>query len=341
MITITTGNILESDADCLINTVNCEGYMGKGIAYQFKKAFPENNLDYIKACKSGNLTVGKIHVFKEKNKIIVNFPTKDKWREKSKIWYIEKGMDELVNFINTSKVKSVAIPPLGCGNGGLKWDEVQDILVSRTKNFSEDINVIIYAPTLKNIKVNSSKAPKLNLSHLILMKYKMSLKKFGKIRLQKTAFFMNLFMNKEYFNFKPQTYGPYAHSIEILSKDIQEYQEYYQKDTNEAFTHAVNVLISEKVKKELYLLDKTIKKATELVNNYTDTSLLELAATICYIIKNNDVINEDDIINHIQSWSNRKKSIYDESTIIKTLRELQSKGLITKDLIKFKITFTT
>ena len=85
MYSFVTGNILESHTQCLVNTVNCEGYMGKGIAYQFKKAFPKNNDDYIKACKTGELTVGKIHHFIENNKIIVNFPTKDKWREKSKI----------------------------------------------------------------------------------------------------------------------------------------------------------------------------------------------------------------------------------------------------------------
>ena len=104
MYSFVTGNILESHTQCLVNTVNCEGYMGKGIAYQFKKAFPKNNDDYIKACKTGELTVGKIHHFIENNKIIVNFPTKDKWREKSKISYIDKGMDTLIDFIKNKEL---------------------------------------------------------------------------------------------------------------------------------------------------------------------------------------------------------------------------------------------
>lgn len=90
MITYTKGNMFESDADCLVNTVNCEGFMGKGIAYQFKVRFPENNKSYIKACKSGELTVGKVHYYVEDGITIVNFPTKDKWRANSKIEYIEK-----------------------------------------------------------------------------------------------------------------------------------------------------------------------------------------------------------------------------------------------------------
>ena len=88
MIRYTTGNIFESNAKCLVNTVNCEGYMGKGIAYQFKMRFPENNRDYVRACKYGNLRIGTIHYYIENGILIVNFPTKDKWREKSQMYYI-------------------------------------------------------------------------------------------------------------------------------------------------------------------------------------------------------------------------------------------------------------
>ena len=77
-----TGNLLEANVEALVNTVNCEGYMGKGLAYQFKLSYPENNKDYIKACKNGNLKIGKVHYFKENDKILRNFPTKDKWRQK-------------------------------------------------------------------------------------------------------------------------------------------------------------------------------------------------------------------------------------------------------------------
>ena len=121
MMHYTTGDLLKSSAEALVNTVNCEGYMGKGIAYQFKMQYPENNKDYVKACKSGELTVGKLHYFKEKGKIIVNFPTKNKWRANSKIEYINDGLDELIKLIHQLNIKSIAIPPLGSGNGGLIW----------------------------------------------------------------------------------------------------------------------------------------------------------------------------------------------------------------------------
>lgn len=134
MVEFVTGNIFDSGADCLINTVNCEGYMGKGIAYQFKMRFPENNIDYVKACKSGKLRIGTIHYYKEDGIWIVNFPTKDKWREKSKIDYIEKGLDMLVGFITEYKPKVIAIPPLGCGNGGLDWNIVKKIIIDKLQS---------------------------------------------------------------------------------------------------------------------------------------------------------------------------------------------------------------
>lgn len=342
MLTLITGNILESTAECLVNTVNCEGFMGKGIAYQFKKAFPKNNEDYVRACRTGELTVGKIHTFYENGKTIINFPTKDKWREKSQLWYIEKGMDELTNFIQAQNIKSIAIPPLGCGNGGLEWDEVQKIIFDRASKLdNKSMNIIVFAPTLKNVASNQiSKAPNLSLSHLILMKYKLALSKFGKIRLQKTAYFMNLFMKKEYFNFKPQTFGPYAHSIEVLSKEIAEFQQYYKKNTEEAFEHAIKINISTKVKHELENVDDYIKKAVTLVDSYPNTNELELAATICYIIQKNIITSEKDIVEKVKSWSSRKNSLYAENAIVESLNNLKYKKLIIEDLLKYSLNFS-
>ena len=157
MITYTKGNMFESDADCLVNTVNCEGFMGKGIAYQFKVRFPENNKSYIKACKSGELTVGKVHYYVEDGITIVNFPTKDKWRANSKIEYIETGMDYFIKILPQLGVKKVAIPPLGCGNGGLLWEEVKKIIEDKIVNLQDKYDFIIIdcPPSLNMLTINS------------------------------------------------------------------------------------------------------------------------------------------------------------------------------------------
>lgn len=147
MIKYTKGNMFECDADCLVNTVNCEGYMGKGIAYQFKVRFPENNKSYIKACKSGELTVGKVHYYVEDGITIVNFPTKNKWRENSKIEYIETAMEYFVQLIPELGVRKIAIPPLGCGNGGLIWSDVKCIIEKKIIGLGDRYDFIIFEPS--------------------------------------------------------------------------------------------------------------------------------------------------------------------------------------------------
>lgn len=132
MINYVTGNILDSKAQAIVNTVNTVGVMGKGIALQFKKAYPNNYKTYSIACKKEEVNVGKMFVTTDSNlssgeKIIINFPTKQHWRKPSEYIYIEDGLNDLVNVIKLNKIKSIAIPPLGAGNGGLKWEKVKKI----------------------------------------------------------------------------------------------------------------------------------------------------------------------------------------------------------------------
>lgn len=139
-----TGDLLLSKAQALVNPVNCEGYMGKGLALQFKQKFPNNFVSYEKMCKEKKLTIGVLHTYFENDKYIINFPSKNKWRAKSKMEYIEKGLDSLVDYLVDSKIKSVALPPLGCGNGGLEWKEVKLVIEKRLFVLSKNIQFIIY-----------------------------------------------------------------------------------------------------------------------------------------------------------------------------------------------------
>ena len=336
MLEITSGDILKSNAHCLVNTVNCEGFMGKGIAYQFKKTFPNNNEDYIKACQTGKLRIGTLHFFQEDNKLIINFPTKDRWREKSKINYIQLGMKELSKLIIEKDIKSIAIPPLGCGNGGLKWSDVENIITTEMYPLSKEREIYIYSPNALSYNASSRKAPNMTMSHLILMQFKEKLNKFGKIRLQKSAYFFNKYLGKEYFKFEAHKYGPYAHSIEILSKNISEYQEYYKKNTKDSYQHLLNVLISEKIKKELNQSEKSIDRSIQFVNQYQTVDKLELAATICYIIENNEINSTNDIIKALSKWGNKLNKFSLEDIEIE-LHNLIRANLIIQDLMEYKI----
>lgn len=337
MFIYTTGNLLESNATALVNTVNCEGYMGKGIAYQFKLRYPGNNADYIKACKSGKLSPGKLHYYVEDEKTIINFPTKNKWREKSKIEYIQTGLDELKKLIITLNLKSIAIPPLGSGNGGLCWLDVKPIIEQKLYSLSTTVDFYIYEPS-KHYSTTPSVEPNLSISALVLMEIKHNLKKFNRLRLQKCAYFVNIFSGKKYFNFVPYKYGPYDHSIDIISKKIKEFQEFHNtSNTDEAKAILYNKIVSEKVDNTISELSPAIIQACNFVNSISSDHVLECVSTICFLIEQNNVISEADIILGFKSWSDEKAKKFSIEDISYCIKELYSYGLIEKNLIGYQI----
>jgi len=329
-LTLLTGNILESSSEALVNTVNCEGFMGKGLAYQFKKRFPETNKSYIKACNKGELKPGKIHTFKEDGKVIINFPTKDKWREKSKIEYIENGMKVLNDFILKENIKSIAIPPLGSGNGGLKWEEVKEIILKYAYPLSKTVNIEIYEPSL-NYKAKIKQPPKLTLSHIILMHIKQKLNRFSKFRLQKSAFLLNLYSRENYFKFVASHYGPYAYSIDLISKEIKEFQEYYNFSTDEALEYAHNTLISANIEKKLNKFMYALNQSTDFINYFSSNEKIELYSTILFAILQNQK-TLDGIVEYIHNWSEQKHEKFSEKKIKNALNELENQHLLIKDL---------
>jgi O-acetyl-ADP-ribose deacetylase (regulator of RNase III) len=141
------GNILKANVQALVNPVNCMGVSGKGLALQFRRAWPTNYLSYVMACKGGQLKPGRLHIFPTGRlgnpKWIINFPTKDDWRGKSKLIYVEAGLDALVGQLLINRIESVAIPPLGCGLGRLNWDDVKPLITERFAA-RRDITVELY-----------------------------------------------------------------------------------------------------------------------------------------------------------------------------------------------------
>jgi O-acetyl-ADP-ribose deacetylase (regulator of RNase III) len=145
------GDLLQSEAEAYVNTVNCMGVMGKGIALQFKEAYPDNYKLYRRACEREELRPGRMLVydagflFNQRPRYIINFPTKDHWRGKSKIEWIETGLDALVREVEARSIASLALPALGCQNGGLDWSDVQPRIQSAFAPLSA-IHVLLYPP---------------------------------------------------------------------------------------------------------------------------------------------------------------------------------------------------
>ena len=150
MILISQGNLLVAPVDALVNTVNIVGIMGKGIALQFKQAFPAMYRDYEMTCKAGEVQLGKMHVFDlgglaSVPRWIINFPTKGHWRERSRLTDIETGLEDLVATVLRLGIRSIAIPPLGCGNGGLNWADVRP-RIEAAFTYLPDVNVLLFEP---------------------------------------------------------------------------------------------------------------------------------------------------------------------------------------------------
>ncbi|MFC4354218.1 macro domain-containing protein [Chryseomicrobium palamuruense] len=148
MIQSVKGNLLEDPAEAYVNTVNTVGVMGKGIALQFKQAFPDVFKQYAKDCKKGLVEVGKMHNVQVEGlaapKYVINFPTKEHWRNPSKLEYIQEGLQDLVRVVQDLKITSIALPPLGCGNGGLDWQVVRPLILEAFQPL--DVEVHLYEP---------------------------------------------------------------------------------------------------------------------------------------------------------------------------------------------------
>jgi len=171
MIEFKQGNLLEENAEALVNTVNCVGVMGKGIALQFKQAFPENFRQYEKACRASEVQPGRMFTVPTGSlfypRYIINFPTKRHWRGKSKIEDIKSGLKALIAEVQQLGISSIAIPPLGCGNGGLDWAEVKPLIES-TFAVLPEVKVVIFdpagAPEVDKMQVATPK-PKFTHAH--------------------------------------------------------------------------------------------------------------------------------------------------------------------------------
>lgn len=333
MIEYRTGNMFQSEADCLINTVNCEGYMGKGIAYQFKTRFPENNKAYIKECKAGRLKPGVLLAFQEEGKTIINFPTKDKWRDKSKAEYIVAGMKELVRVLPTLPVYTVAIPPLGCGNGGLYWPDVKYIITEALAALPDRYRFVIYEPGSVSYAAHIKKPPVLSASALVLVKMKQGLHRFNKIRMQKCGYFINMFLGEPYFRFVKDKYGPYSHDMEIVADKLAEYSKFYNiSDTAKLYDTIYQTICSKKLDEKMAVLDYPILKAVHFVNMIESDHELEGIATTLFLLCEKEC-NEEEVWNGFLQWPSDKAKRFNRDEIGNYIAKLELVGLASRNLL--------
>ncbi|WP_288360401.1 macro domain-containing protein [uncultured Bacteroides sp.] len=324
MIRYIEGDILASDAQALVNTVNTVGVMGKGIALQFKKAFPNNFKAYFDACKSGTIGIGKLFITHDSNlnvgdKIIVNFPTKKDWRKPAEYSFIEKGLDDLVKVISDLQIKSIAIPPLGAGNGGLEWEKVKKIIEQKLGYL--DIEVSVFEPTSHIKEYLKNERAKLTDARALLLFILYDLVKNGEyvseFSSEKVCYFMQRFGAQKYFKLKyePYFYGPYSGKVRYLlnalnGSYIMGYSDMNKKPFEPLTLVADGYDTVVEYVREKPELKEIITKTTSLLEGFYSDFALELLSSVDYIANTENNLEKEFIAQKLNQWSDRKRSMF-------------------------------
>lgn len=326
MIHYKTGNLLDSEAAALVNTVNTVGVMGKGIALQFKNMFPNNFKLYAQACKNKEVKVGQLLVTEEEallagKKIIINFPTKTNWRLPSEYQYIESGLAELVKVIKERSIKSIAIPPLGSGNGGLDWNRVRQILEKHLADL--DCEIFIYEPTAAIQEALKKERVKLTPARAMLLSVLYELVRNGEFvsefSSEKIAYFLQRFGAKETFKleFQPNFYGPYSGKVKhVLYYLNGSYIMGYSSKDKKPFEELGLIPDAEMEVNEF--LDKpenaeyktTVEKTKAFLSGFYSPFGLELLSTVDFIISEKKANTQEAITKELENWSDRKKTLF-------------------------------
>ena len=339
MINYVTGNILDSSAQALVNTVNTIGVMGKGIALQFKKAYPNNYKSYSLACKNNEVKVGKMFVtidsnFSSGEKIIINFPTKKNWRKPSEYIFIEEGLDDLIDVIIRNQIKSIAIPPLGSGNGGLKWEKVKKIIEEKLGKL--EIDIYVFEPTSKIMEKLKNERVKLTDARALLLFVLYDLVKNGEyvseFSSEKVSYFLQRFGAEKYFKlqFSPNFYGPYSGKVRYVLNALNgSYIMGYSDMDKKPFEPLTLVADGfNEVKNHIHNKPELVKIAEDTINFlngfYSDFAL-ELLSSIDFIALKEKTFDKQVISDRLSEWSDRKQSMFSNPKYIDiSIRRLQS-----------------
>lgn len=339
-----TGNMLEADTEALVNTVNTVGVMGKGIALQFKELFPMNFKIYAAACKKGEMQVGKMLVVKENTlngeKLIINFPTKTEWFKKSQYSYIEDGLKDLAKVIEEYKITSIAIPPLGCGNGGLKWEKVKPMMDKYLGQLS-NVAIQIYEPNdaVKEIlqKEEVKKEVGLTAARAMLLYALFKYERLGEVATifsaNKLAYFLQKSGEPMRLQFVPYKYGPYAQAIEkvlyalngkyltgmeqMKARAFEPLQLNYQK--YEEVEKYVNTNLNSDQKQRL-------ESIFNIIDGFETTLSLEILSSAHFLLSDNPKLTEDQLFEKIQDWNERKKNLVTKEYINIAMEHLNNYG---------------
>ncbi|MDO4636490.1 MAG: macro domain-containing protein [Lautropia sp.] len=349
MIEYTSGDILQCEADALVNTVNCVGVMGRGIALQFKNLYPENFKAYEAACKRDAVQPGCMFVFETVQltlpRFIINFPTKRHWRGKSRIEDIESGLVDLVKVIRDKGIRSIAIPPLGAGLGGLDWNDVRP-RIERALTELADVQVLIFEPKgapASDKMAHVREVPKMTAGRAALVELMQRylgglLDPFVTLlEVHKLMYFMQEAGEPLRLQYVKHHYGPYAENLRHVLKAIEGHLIVGYADGGDAPDKPLTLVPGAVEDAKAYLDKHDISRAhfervTKLVEGFESPYGLELLATVHWVMSREGATQHDSVERLVYDWNARKKQFTPRQLAIAEER-LRSQGWLAKEVV--------
>lgn len=340
------GDIFIAQTDAIINTVNCVGVMGKGIALEFKRRWPKNFQAYKKLCAENKLITGKMFVFEnsdmfksDSHRYLINFPTKQHWRSKSKLSYIEEGLNDFIIQIKKFNIKSVAIPPLGCGNGGLDWLVVRDLIEKKLSPIN-DVEFLVFVPKEEKIEPEFQEIPHTSdftQQRATLIKTLGDFQDyFGgyytRLSIQKLTYFLQVLGIPFNLKFEKAEFGPYSEKLNIALKSLETKNfitGYTAIDSQTTVTHSAYAAADEYLMQYSRLKhEKIITDLSHLIEGYESPFGMELLSSTHYLFHTEAKTNPSTILEAFANWSDHKKNNFGENEIESAFHRLQTDGLI-------------
>jgi len=343
MIRIATGNLVRAEVDALVNTVNTVGVMGKGVALQFKQAFPDNTKAYEVACKRNEVRKGRMFVTftgKLEPRLIINFPTKGHWKGNSKIEDIKVGLMDLVRVVRDEKIQSIAVPPLGCGLGGLRWEDVRPLIEDAFQGLP-DIEVLLYAPgqaiAAEDRLVNTPE-PAMTAWRAGLIKIVDAYGTLGSdathLEAQKLLYFLVTAGEPLNANFSKGIYGPFDERMRYGLQVMDGHYVVGFGDGNRlepvtlkrgAIEEADRFIAGEKESEET---SARIERVINLIDGFETPYGLELLATVHWVAKHEDAVTTDQVVRQVHAWNDRKRRVMKPDHLRIAWQRLRDEGWI-------------
>ena len=356
MITFTEGNLLEADAEALVNTVNTVGVMGKGIALMFKERFADNYRQYSVACKAGEVQTGRMFVTEvlelDGPRWIINFPTKRHWRSPSRNEWIDEGLRDLRRFLIEHRVASVAVPPLGAGNGGLQWPNVRAMIQTALEGI--DTRVLVYEPSGRYLNTPKSEGverltPARALIVELVRRYWTMGVSCSLMEIQKLAWFLERSMeihgvsgSPTNLQFKARKYGPFAQRLEHLLNNLDGSYLRCEKRLADAgpwdliwFDDTRGDALDEYLRQEAGDYMGALDRAAAVIDGFESPFGLELLATVDWLLSREGVSPEPVAIRRaLRDWkggedaAERKERLFDDRALSLALAQLTERSYL-------------